>query len=618
MTRFTIAALMGTSALTLVQAATAQEAFDLDTIIVSGSLTPVEAGRSGASVEVIEDENLSRRDTTVIQRLTRLPGVSATSNGGLGALSTVQVRGLPARYVSVRYNGIDVADPSGTQNQFNFGGLTPLSVDRIEVLKGSQSALYGSEAIAGLIDVTSYRPEKLGFSGEVLTEAGSNETYQGALNLGHKTERGQLAFTYAHTESDGISNRSSDTEKDGFDQDMVVLYGDYAVSDSLKLGATAFYRNGDTEYDLSRTDSAGLISSEEIGARVFAEFETGPVTHTLSYAHYEIDRDDPQSPFTIAFDGERKTLAYLLSAELGARTTLNGGVEYTEESYATAPGTSPFASPAARGSEDNTAVNVELLHQVTPDFDISAALRHDDNSSFGGKTTGRIAAIWRPADDLAIRALIGTGYRAPSLYERFGQYGVATLRPEESRSFELGVEKTFGDLGFVEATLFYTEIDDLIDFDGASTACGNPFPGCYNQIPGTTTAKGIELAGEYGLTDTATVYGNYTYTDAETNGARLTRTPKHDLVLGLRNDFTTRFSAEIDLRRVADVEPSPFAPAGHKVGDYTLVGVGMTYEVTDRAQAYLRVENLFNEDYETAGGFNQPGRTAFVGLRASF
>ena len=579
-------------------ASTAQQTYDLGTLVLSSSLTPVERGRTGATVEVLDGDDVGARDTSVINRLDRLPGVSSISNGGLGNLGTIQIRGLPARYVGVRINGIDVADPSNTQNQFNFGGLTASGVGRIEVLKGSQSALYGSEAIAGVVNITTFVPEKLGFSGEAQVEAGQFGTNSSTFSGGYRSEKGYVALSYGHVSTDGISARSSDTEDDGFEQTTVDMTAAYDVTDTLTIGGALHHRDGEIEIDRSRTDPSGINYYTEQGARVFATLKTGAVTHTLSYSYFDIDRDDPNG-FTTTFTGERHNISYLGSAELGAATVLTFGIDHTEEK---------FTSGTATGDEDDTSLQTELLVAATDQIDVSAALRYDDDSSFGGKTTGRLAAVWRPVEDLAVRAVVGTGYRAPSLYERFGPFGLATLQPEESRSYELGVEKTFGTLGYTKATIFYTEIDDLIQYAGTS----------YNQVAGMTKSKGLELSGEYALTPAISAFGAYTFTDATTDGVRLTRTPKHDLVVGLQGDFGDRFSAYVDVRHVADVKPSSFAPAGNKVGDYTLVGAGVSYDISANAEVYLRVENLTDEDYETAGGYNQPGRAAYVGLRANF
>ena len=597
----------------------AQEAFDLGTIALSSSLVPVELGRTGATVEVLEgEEDTGSNDTTVLKRLNRLPGVNSTSNGGLGHSGSIQIRGLSSRYVGVRVNGIDVTDPSGPQTQFNFGGLTSSGIDRVEVLKGSQSALYGSEAIAGVVNISTFTPEEMGFSGNLHGEAGTYDTYTSGMNIGHRSENGFVAFSYGRIKTDGFSAQSFNDENDGFDQTTIDATAEYDATDRLTFGAALRYRDGEVDIDRSSSssDATGTNLLTEKGARVFARLETGAVTHTLSYSYFENDREDPLSRFTNLFNGQRNSLTYQGTAELGARTTLTFGADYTEEEIRLVDADKP--DEALLASEDNTSINAELLFAASDSVDLSAALRYDDNSTFGGQATGRLAGVWRAREDLLFRAVIGTGFRAPSLYERYDRlYGVSALQPEDSTSFELGVEKTYGDLGGVKATFFYTEVDNRIEFDGASTACASGF-GCYNQVPGTTVSKGLELSGEYVLREGTGFYGAYTFTDAKTEGVRQTRTPRHDLVLGLSNDFSDRLSGYVDVRYVADVVPSAFAPADNLVGDYTLVGMGLSYDMTNTTEAYLRVENLFDEKYETAGGFNQPGRAVYLGLRAEF
>ena len=611
MTQHRRAALAATTAI-LSQAAiaapvTAQQAFALDPIVVSPSLTPVEADRSGAVVERLDGREVEASDTALVDRLDRLPGVNTVSNGGLGALSTVQLRGLPARYVGVRVNGIDVSDPSGTQNQFDFGGLTGAGLGRIEVLKGSQSALFGSEAIGGVIDITSWRPQENGFSGAARGEAGRYATLSGSLNLGHRTDRGLIALTYSHVESDGFSASASDGEDDGFDQDMFTFYGEADLGEAVTVGGTFLYRDSEVDID-PFAGTRGRNLKEEQGGRAFARLVTGAVTHEVSVSLFDIDRRDTSpGAFTPRFTGERHEVAYLGSATLGARTTLNFGLEHTEEEFTALP---------TRGDKDNTAVNAELLFAPADDIDISAALRNDDDSDFGNKLTGRLAAVWRPAQGWALRAMAGTGFRAPSLFERFSGFGDPDLQPEDSESYELGVERSFT-RGTLKATLFYIEIDDLIDFDPGATACGSGF-GCFGQVPGTTTSKGVELSGDYAVTDDLTLFANYTYTRARNDGQQLARTPEHDGVVGLKAQLSPKWRGSVDVRHVADVRPSAFAPPDNKVGDYTLVGARVAHQLTDDVEAYLRVENLFDEDFETVGGFNTAGRSAFAGIRGTF
>lgn len=595
--------------------ALAQEAFDLDTITVSGSLTPQEIARTGASVEVIDARSLETSDTELPDRLARLPGVNAISRGPLGTNSSIQLRGLPSRYVGVRINGIDVSDPSLPQTQFNFKGLTGAGLGRIEVLKGSQSALYGSEAIAGVIDITTWRPARDGFSGDVRAEGGRFDTYMGALNLGYRGARGEIALSYSRVESDGFSARAGDDEKDGFEQDTLILTGEYDVTDTVTLGGSVLYRDGTVDIDNLGFDDdfnpiilpEGRNISEETGLRAFARFQTGAVEHELSYAYFDADRRDTSpGAFTSRFEGERDEFAYLGSADIGAAGRLNFGLDYTEEKF----------RAATSGSNDNLAATVEWLLPVGDRLDLALALRHDEDGDFGGELTGRVAAVWRLADGWALRAVAGTGFRAPSLFERFSAFGDPNLDPEESESYEIGVERRFAN-GRVEATLFHITVDDLIDFDANATACGSGF-GCFNQVPGDTTSKGLEFAAEADINPFLNVYGNYTYTRSRDGGQQRALVPEHDAVVGLEARITPRLQGSFHVRHVAKVRASAFAPVDNKVGDHTVVGAGLSRAITDRTTAYIRVENLFDEDFETVGGFNTSGRAAFAGLRASF
>ena len=590
----------------------AQEApFALDEIVVTGAFTalaPQPLARTGATVDLLDGDALEASPrSTLAGTLTTLPGLSFSSNGGLGTNTTLRIRGLDTSYIGVRIDGIDVTDPSSTQTAFNFGGLTKAGLGRVEVIKGSQSALYGSEAIAGVVDIATARSEDLGFTGRLRAEAGSFETWSGTLGLTQRTEAGQLSFNLDRTITDGISTRAGDDEADGFQQTFATLTGDYEVSDSVTLGFSALWRDAELEIDRSATDNSGITYTEQAGGRVFAQIDAFGIDNELSYSFYSSDREDPGG-FTRAFRGDRRTLAYVGTGDVGT-TTLSFGADWTEETIDT---------DSVSGEDVTVSVFGEAVVRPAETLDLALSLRHDDSDDFGGQTTGRLAAAWQAAPDTTVRAVAGTGFRAPSLFERFSDFGDPDLEAEESVSVELGVEQRLGEDSFVKATAFYTEIDNLIRFDPNATACGTG-SGCYAQVDGTTTTRGVELSGRYALAQgRAALFGAYTYTDAETEGGRLARVPRHDLLLGVEGEFVDRLTGRFDIQHVADVEASEFAPADNKVGDYTLANLGLDYALTDTIAATLRVENLFDEDYETAGGFNQPGRAAYVGLSTSF
>jgi vitamin B12 transporter len=595
--------LLTTAALTLPLAAFAQSfedtPYQLDEIIVSGSLTPVAASETGATVEKLDGEETGDATQSVLEVLDTLPGVSFSSNGGLGASSSLRIRGLNPRYIGVRINGIDVTDTSGGQIEYDFGGLTGFGISSIEVLKGSQSALYGSEAIAGLIDIRTDSAVEPGYNTTVELSGGSYGTYSAGISSVMESDTGKLSFGLSHVKTDGFSARASDNEDDGYEATTLTFGLEQDVSDSVTLGLSGLYMTSDNEYDMSTTDSSGESTRDQKGLRTFARIQGDAITHEISASLFDTERSYPGG-YTEDYSGKRRELAYLGSTDLSALSTLTFGFEYTEEE---------FNIDGLTEKDRNKAVKAEWLRSLDG-FETSVALRYDDHSDFGDHLSVRVANAITLAPNWTLRTVLGTGFRAPSLYERYSPYGKEDLKEETSRSSEIGIERSFGGGDFAKATLFYTEIEDRIDYDYATWT--------YNQVDGTTTSKGLELSGHYTLSDTLSLFGNYTYTDAKTAGARAERVPRHDLVVGIDAVLNDRVSGQFTVQHVADIVPSSYAPADHKVGDYTLVNAGMTYKLNDATALSLRVENLTDEDYETAGGYNTPGRSAYLGLKASF
>lgn len=585
----------------------------LDSVTLSASSVPVGLSQTGATVDVVTAEDIEKSgDLSVAALLSRLPGVSLARNGGMGASTALRLRGLGGAYIGVRIDGIDVADPSGTQCTYDFGSTVSGGISRIEVLRGSQSALYGSEAIGGVVDITTYRAEEEGTHGQAALEAGSNGTLAGTIAVGTKTDRAELSFSATRTETDGISAYAYGTERDGFESTFLTFHGSYDLTETVTIGASAFWRDSLTAFDDQTADSAQTEEGELRGGRLYVKAQTGAVSHELSLAHTETSRFYPLG-YVQTYEGERDQLTYAGRWTGTGKLSLTWGADRTTET---------FGSDFDGGEATTTSVYGEALFAPRDDLDLSLALRRDDHDVFGGKTTARGALAWRPTEDWVVRAVASTGFRAPSLYELYSAYGNTGLTPETSRTLELGVERKFGDAGSVQVTLFDTRIDDMIQFDGTSTACASGW-GCYAQVPGLTRTRGVEVLGSYALSPDWTLFGNYTYTDAQTeNGSgstRLVRTPRHDLALGLEGQLTDKLKGLVQVQYVADFTDNGIYPApASKMPDYTLVNLGLTYEISDTTSAYLRVENLFDEDYQTVRNYGQPGRQVFVGVRASF
>ncbi len=589
----------------------------LGTITLSASTLPVSLSETGATVNVVTAEDLKKSgELSVASQLARIPGVSMSRNGGLGTSTALRLRGLSGPYLGVRIDGLDVADPSGTQCAYDFGSTTMGGISRIEVLRGSQSALFGSEAIGGVVEITSFRATEEGTAGEIALEAGSYGTYSGTASVGVKTERAELSFSVSRTVTDGFSAYSGGTEDDGFRSTNVTFYAAYDLTDDIRIGANGIWRKSFTEFDDQTADQLNTEDGLLKGGRVFAEFDTGAVRHELSFARTVTERDYtyPAGWYSATtFDGSRDQLAYNGSWTANDQISLTWGADRTKETF-DGSSTSGIVTDIDTGEATTKSVFAELLYSPNDTVDLSLALRHDDHSTFGGYDTGRLALAWHATDDLIIRAVASTGFRAPSLYELYStDFGNPALKPETSRSFELGAEYSFGNGATVQATLFDTEIDDKIQWSGGS----------YNQVPGTTRTKGVELSGQTQIAEGWNLFGNYTYTDAYTVSGAVesvaVRVPRHDLTLGVEAQVTDRLSGLFTVQHVADFYDNGIWPAPtSKMPDYTVANISLSYEVNDTTAAYLRVENLFDETYETVRNYAQPGRSVYVGVRTSF
>lgn len=580
----------------------------LDTITITASGEPVAVSHTGATVTVLTEDDITRAGTLSFGNLmAQQPGVSFDANGGPGTTSAVRIRGLSDRYVGARLDGFDVTDTAGPRYTFNFNTLGTSGLSRVEVLRGSQSALYGSEAIAGVIDVTTFRPTGDGLSGQTGIEAGTAATYTGELGVGFLDDRVELAFSASRTVSDGgFSAWADGDEDDGYDITTVAAYAAVQVSDSLRAGANVLWRRNYAEYDIPPGFGDPLVepntysSTYQRGARAFAELEIGSAHHELSFSRLKNERIEVADGAVDDFDGTRDSLTYYGNWRANDALSLNWGYEDTRESYDNGGSTETVRTRAVFG---------EALYSPNDAFDLSFALRHDEHEMFGGKATGRFAAAWRPADDWTLRAVASTGFRAPSLFELYGGNGDSGLQPETSRSFELGVEHAFASGATLQLTAFDIRIQNLIDFDATSTVCGDPW-GCYNQVDGETTSRGIELSGRTEISANWSLFGNYTYTDAHDDaGERAAKVPRHALTLGVEGELTDRLSTALTLRHSADTVALP---------DYTLINTNFSYALNEATEATFRVENLFDQDYQTTAGYNQPGRQVFVGVRTSF
>ncbi|MCR8546504.1 TonB-dependent receptor [Salipiger sp. P9] len=604
-------------------AAQADTALELAPLTFYASELPLELGRSGTSVSVLTEDEIARApETTLADRLDALPGLSVSGNGGPGQSTQLRIRGLPTQYAPVYINGIEATDASADKTSFNFGNILAGGITRAEVVKGSQSALYGSDAIAGIIALDLAKaPETPGQEGRAAAEVGAYGTKSATLGYGVAGETWGLALSASRFVTDGFSSIEAPgfKEDDAYRATQIGLDAYWDVTPDLRFGLSGFDYSAEGDYDANEWPNVedGSFTNDSWGLRAYAQLQTGAVAHELSLSRFDVDRSFDAGGYHDSFGSTRDTAAYSGTWTIAEGRSLSFGLDRTtEEANFTSPVNDIFwnriGTIYSDEEIDNTGIFTELAWAFAPTVDAVFSLRHDEHSEFGGAWSGRAALSWRATEALTLRGALAQGYRAPSLYELFSPaYGNTRLDPETSFSAEIGADYAFAGGATLGATLFYTEIDDLIDFDFATSR--------YTQVPGTTVSKGLELAGTLPVGERVSLTGGFTYTDArDASDNPLQKVPRYDLSLGVDAEITDRLTGGLSISHKADFPGTWGIATFQTVEDYTVVNAQISYEVRDGVEAYLRVENLFDEEYQVIPDYATSDRAAYFGIRARF
>lgn len=594
-------------------AAQAQDVFAdettlLERISVTANRTPTETGKVGSTISVVTEEEIEQKSfVTVTDYLTGLPGISFAQTGGRGTSGNIYVRGLPGAYVKTFYNGIDISDVTGTQVQTSYQYFLTGGVSSIEVLKGSQSTLYGSTAIAGVVDIQSLGEIEDGLHHSVHVEGGTDGTVRGQYGLSGAKDGSRFAASIMGFHTDGISSLPGGSERDGFDNLTIDVAAEHRVNDIVTIFGSLLYINAVAEFDNNfpvdqPNDPLSNEAVESLAARAGARFDSpdGRLANMISYQVFNSDRLTQFGTFVAPYEGGRNKVDYQGSFQATDRLLLQYGADYERQS-ATAEG-------STLGETDLTGIWTQASFEPLDDLILTAGVRHDEHSTFGGYTSYRGTVSYLvPGTDARLHSSYGTGFRAPSLYELYAPfYGEDTLVPETSASFDVGFEKKISDWITVDLTYFDIRTDNLI--------ISNPPAYVYEQDGGSSTSRGFEASIDLAITTALKLNGSYTYIDARlSDGMRRSRIPAHVAILSAIYTPAEKWTVSGDVRFVADT-----VEFGISLDDYVLVNAKVAYQLTDASEVYLRGENLLNQDYQTARGYNTPGFGAFAGFKAKF
>lgn len=620
----------------------------LDEVVVVANRTPEPLSKVGSSVTVLDDAAIKSSQLTVMSDLmATTPGLSVARTGGVGQPTSVFIRGAESDQTVVLIDGVQINDPSATAGQFDFQNLLTDDVSRVEILRGAQSTLYGSQAMGGVVSITTADPERA-TGGAVTAEGGSHNTGLVSGNVGAKDDALMWRLSGGWYGTSGIpafDARYGGTRLCASQIGNASGQVRYDVSPDIQLDMRGYYVNSRTDFDGYDTPSGTFGNDNEYGrvqqyigyAGVTQHSPDRSLTNRIAYQYTSTTtRDyDPNapasygSPSTETFYGvgRNERGEYQGTWVLAPHYQLVAGAQHERSTIDTDSPAFDYSGPMPTRNYDTIDSGyAQLQAEVASGLTLTGGERYDRHDIFGGHSTGRLAAAWNLNDGLTIlRSSFSQGFKAPSLYQLFGNYGSLQLRPEAGQSWDAGVEQHALDQRLMmSATYFERYSRDLIEFfDCVSlSACPNPFGGYYANIA-RAAAYGVELQTSFRATDQLSLSGNYTFTATEdkspgssTFGDELPRRPREMANASANYQWTSPLSTNVAVRYAG---PSYDDPADRiKLGGYVLVDLRVAYAVLSRVEVYARVENIADKHYETAYRYGTLGRVAYAGARMSF
>jgi vitamin B12 transporter len=617
-----------------------------ETIVVTASRSGegVPISQLGASVTVLNAQALENRQTRIVSDILRdVPGLAVSRTGAIGGNTQVRVRGTEGNHVLVLIDGIEASDPYS--GEFDFGTLIADPEARVEVLRGQQSSLYGSDAIGGVIQyITLTGREAPGFSARA--EGGSFGTYSGGARAAGVSGDLDYALSGAYYHTDGTPTSRFGTRDIGSDNAGVSGKLIWSPSENFKLTGVARYSYTKADSNNSESDPTSpfygyTVDSPGVYFRnkafyglVRAEFTAldGRWTNALSGQIAQTRRRGFTSAgLDSGSNGRRLKGSFESSLRLGTDSVvhrLTAAVDVEREEFRnTTPGTgSPFDAFAGKRHTDNVGIVGQYELLVNDALSLGASIRHDENDRFGDPTTWRVQGSYGFATGTRIRAAYGTGVKNPGYYELYGfndgEYiGNPNLRPEKSQGWEAGLEQRIGDGTTIGVTYFDSRLKDEI-------YTSYPAPDFIATPANRATRSkqhGVEAFVSARPIPQLQLDATYTYLKASENGVVEVRRPKH---IGSFNATVysrdERFAGTLTLRyngRQRDVtftDPTFATSPVVSLREYVLVNLNADYKITPRIAIYGRIENLVDEQYEEVFSFATPGRAAYGGVRVSF
>ena len=600
----------------------AQTNTDDEIISVGSRISGSNFDTTTSAATILTEEQIQARGQAFLSDILRsLPGLAVSRSGSSGSLTQIRVRGSEANQVLVLIDGVEAGNPN--TGEFDFAGIRSEDIVKIEVLRGEQSAIWGSDAIGGVINIIT-RAGSTRQSTQASIEVGADDTFEAQLSTVIPIGTAALSLNGNIFTTDGFDISGLDDEDDGSESESLTLglnnveLGPLTLSALYSASELRANFDSDSDFDgrLDNTDNRLITNSQR--ANITGRFKTNIIDNKISLSLTETDISDPNASFQNDTEGRR------LQANWAAETTLNethkitvlGEVE--DEKFET------FGGDGAGQNQEENITNVSLAgdyRYTQGHVTLTGSIRQDFNDRFDNSRTLRVgASVDIESIDGRVYGSYGTGVKNPTFTEIFGFFpgsfiGNPDIQPERSEGFNIGYRQNlFGGTGFVSVDYFESNLEDEI-----LTIFNPDFTSTVANSVASSSREGLEIEGAWSPLPQLDLGGALSFLDAEEGDIEEIRRP----------DFTARatvtwrifdpVSVTGTLDHTGEQTDTDFATFTNvELEGVTLFGGNITYDVSDTFSLYIRGENLSDEDYEEVVGFLAPPRQIFGGIRASF
>lgn len=597
-----------------------------DDIVVTAAGIEQSRDEVGQAITVIDADTIKTRQAIdVVDLLATTPGVRFNRNGTVGAQTGVSLRGAETTQTLVLIDGVKVNDPSGIGDGYDFGPLLTGNIRRIEVLRGSNSVVHGSQAIGGVVNIMTGVPAE-GFGANASAEYGYSDTFSAKADISGTAGIASGGVGAAYFRTDGISSAANGTERDGSENIAAKARLKLAFSDSLSLDLRGYYIHADLDVDGFPAPAYILADTPEVAitdqyvgyAGINLALLDGKLTNRAAVTWMRNDRDYYSArgaDVDYGYSGTNLRFEYEGVYAPVDQAKLVFGYEHERPDY----------DYFGFGSTTSAKINIDSVYALAivkpfTGLAVTGGVRHDDHSQFGGATTFGANANYSPNGGATnVRLSYGEGFKAPSLYQLYDTFsGNRALTPERSKSYDVGFDQRLdGGRAVLSVTAFQRDTRNQINYDVSLP----PFGGYANLD--RTRAKGVEASIALKPVDALTVTGSYSYVDARdrsagsaTYGNRLARRAANAVSVSADYVWPFGLSTGATVTMVGDSFDN--AANTRRLDGYALAGIRASFPVGEHLEVYGRVDNLTDENYQTAYGYGTYGRAAYGGVRVRF